>query len=648
VVIPGQGFDRTRLIAWALVAIASSLFALQLAMDERAQAKGQGKASLREIRRLAGLAPIVGYTRRSRQGDPSSSHDLTMALPQDLIRHLDEEGKPLVFVDGVNIAFSKRRPPNDEDPHAYYRTATKGPPKLVIQCGSFPCNEALAVLRTPAFETALLESRVLERPWALLGRLGLLSVFVVAAYCSVGRWRADLVPPALLGVAACGLWWRFDIAGTSSSIPLLSAELVSAGLPFIWTCAKVSGSKVRRSSQGETDSAPAASPYTRLHLGRGHALLVVMGLALLVFGALAAGVFHTYLSRPARNNDTWVHLLNARRFVTDGILPAQFLFHLSVSLLAGLSSDMGRLTAAAQMILTCAVLAKLVLSSTLARDLLSSTGVALRPGALVAVLTASFFVAPLPNWWKFPEIYLGQISPTIWHSPTTVFLIPFAVAVFWVFIRSTQLSPSSALAMSVLLPLSALAKPNFALAFLPALGLLFLAGRISLRMLGVCVGATPIVLAWQAWGYQHQDLGSATAPSVSVEPLAIWRLFSANPAASVLLSFAFPLAVVAWRGRMRLGRAVLTVWLVTVVALLEFAILGERGPLRTHANFLWGTVPATHLLFVVSICELLARVPATTTAERVHRSVCWTLLSLHVASGIIFYWRSLEGLGAWA
>ena len=90
-----------------------------------------------------------------------------------------------------------------------------------------------------------------------------------------------------------------------------------------------------------------------------------------------------------------------------------------------------------------------------------------------------------------------------------------------------------------------------------------------------------------------------------------------------------------------LVRPFLAAWLITLVAVLQFALLAEPEPRLGDANYYWGVVPAVYLLFLVSAVELLAR-PAGSRANRSWRAGCWLLLALHAASGIILLARPFQ------
>jgi hypothetical protein len=371
-----------------------------------------------------------------------------------------------------------------------------------------------------------------------------------------------------------------------------------------------------------------------------------------VLVALAARQFGPYLERG--DLDHGVHLRFVQALAAGARLLPHFGYHLLVALAAGLSTDLDELRRAAQAVLSLLVLAKLALSLGLARALLARAESRLAPAAALLLALALFFVAPLPNWWRPEDIYLGQLSPTVWHNPTVIAALPLAVASFWAFLLPVPRRARDECLAGVLLGLSVLAKPNFALAFLPAAGLLRLlgGGRLAQRLAGIAWLSVPAVLAL-GWQY-HQAVATGLAVPgegvLAVQPLEVWQGYSPHPLVSALVSLAFPLAVAAVVGRRaRLGRALAAAWLLALVAVAQFALLAEPGPRLDDGNYYWGVVPAVYLLFLVSACELLARGGEPAAAGggwrgsgRVARIACWAILALHVASGVWLYLQPFQ------
>jgi hypothetical protein len=361
------------------------------------------------------------------------------------------------------------------------------------------------------------------------------------------------------------------------------------------------------------------------------------GVAVLLF-VLASELFGRYLERS--DLDHGLHARFARQLVTEGRLLPHFAYHALLAAAAGFSTDLGQLLLAARFVLALLVLAKLALSLGLARSLTARAGAALAPATALALGVALFFVAPLPKWWRTESIYLGQLSPTVWHNPTVIALLPLAVAAFWTFVRAGD-GWRSSLGSGALLAASATAKPNFALAFLPAATLLRLAQvrPIGRALAGLACLAAPAlaVLGWQYRQALALGLEARGQGVVSLRPLEVWQMYSPLPLASALVSLAFPLAVAAFAARdVRQRGPLLAAWLTAALALAQFALLAEPEPRLGDANYYWAVVPAVYLLFLVSACELLAP-RRLSLARRAARAGCWALFAAHVASGVFLY-----------
>lgn len=266
--------------------------------------------------------------------------------------------------------------------------------------------------------------------------------------------------------------------------------------------------------------------------------------------------------------------------------------------------------------------------------------------ALVMLSLGLGVVMTLPNWWKFPSVYLGQLSPNVWHNPTTIFAIPFVLLVFLLGQRVLE-APSllHMLALGLALALSILAKPNYALAYIPclALSLLLLFCRRQYTsmsrpgfLLRLALALVPgmLLLAWQflcTFG-KH----SVEESSVIFAPLVVWSLYSPHILASIALSIAFPLFTTACYFRSFLkDRALILAWTTFAVATLQFVFLAEKGPRFAHANFAWGGILANHVLFVACAAFLLRQ------PQGRKRHFAFGVLALHIASGLFCLARCL-------
>jgi hypothetical protein len=334
---------------------------------------------------------------------------------------------------------------------------------------------------------------------------------------------------------------------------------------------------------------------------------------------------------PGGKNDFMQHAAFARSLCQGAGMPPHFLFELVV---CGIAAPLGggrafELVAVA--VAAMAVVAKVVLTY---RRIREAGGV----GTAFLAALGLLFAMPIFNWWKFPKVYLGQISPNVWHNPTAIAVLPLAMLLFSAASKMTIMDRPRRLAgAGALTLLTGLTKPNYLLALLPCwLALLvdraacsFRSGHTGWRRPAIVVAAVMApaagLLAWQAWRLE------AGGGGVEIAPLAVWRLYSPNIPASILLSLAFPLAVLVLHWKIARRQAPLALaWLVLFVAVLQMALLAERGLRWPHANFFWGSYAANYLLFLES-AVLLAAAPRSTRT-----TLAWGLLAAHAAAGIVY------------
>lgn len=268
----------------------------------------------------------------------------------------------------------------------------------------------------------------------------------------------------------------------------------------------------------------------------------------------------------------------------------------------------------------------------------------------VPLAVAAVVVVPL-NLTLGKHLYLGKFSEAIWHNSTTMLLMPISLVLVVLVERYLRAGPAPwwlHLAVPALFVLDVAAKPNFALALLPALAgygvvQLVLAARTGRRdvlalLSRLVVVALPpmVVLGWQYLSVFRSERQGMSA-SIGVEPLAVWRAYQPDLeiGLAVLESFAFPLVVtvVLW-STVRRSRLLWICWAVVGVAVAQFAILAEytaNGGLLTHGNWGWAGMVAAYCLFTVCLGLWLGRAPQVARWRNV---VIGVVLAGHVAWGI--------------
>ena len=261
---------------------------------------------------------------------------------------------------------------------------------------------------------------------------------------------------------------------------------------------------------------------------------VALGLMLIGGPLIYMGLFHVIRS------DHDLHLGLLQRAIETGNWPVHFLFPRLVYALSGFSHDYAQLGRAALVLLTACLVAKGCLTyAILVRNARQWPTVCdstvprwSRETLLFLVTTALMLAAPIVRPWRINRIYLGQISPNLWHNPTSLVCWPLAILLFFAanrFLSTRSLRTLAAIAGLALL--SVLAKPNYFLAFAPVFGLLSLR-RLGLSRLWMLSQAAMVpavaVLYWQLTASFNGPGAMRPDRAIVWMPLAGWHFHSSS------------------------------------------------------------------------------------------------------------------------
>jgi len=372
--------------------------------------------------------------------------------------------------------------------------------------------------------------------------------------------------------------------------------------------------------------------------------------ALVFFATLSLIAFNPYLIGDQRG-DHFTYIRFAQDALTTHRYPPHFLYALILNILTLFSGHLKSLCFVAVLLLTTAVLFKVALSKLLIKNLTINHNQDIPTTNSILILTALFFVSPIVNWWQFPLILRGQFSPNIWHSPSAILLIPISLAIVTFLFRDDK--TKTLIITSILLTISVFVKPNFVMAFCPAIIIFSILKKYPWKQIALLISPSLICLAWQYLqtftpGGQH--VAEHFRSSIQFAPFKVWFTFTKIPIGSLIVSFAFPVAFTSFfLSKVKNKDFFFFSWLLVGVSLLEFFLFAETGSKTVHGNFFWGTIPSLYILFLVSIVELwMIKREYYPNHEDKQFKICKILLLLHILSGILFFFRSAMGLDFYA
>lgn len=367
-------------------------------------------------------------------------------------------------------------------------------------------------------------------------------------------------------------------------------------------------------------------------------LVLSISLAL-VIGVLSVIAFYSQIFGP-HHTDIHDQLLSVQEMSHRWQWNLYSLFYLLTYLLSFGTGNFFAISCAAMALLTLSVMAKGLLSYLVLKN---ASG---RKLTAACATIALVLIMPLPNWWKPEQIFLDKIAPNLWFNATFILTMPFAILLFFSAISWLRtLSLRSWLCVLICCLMSVLTKPNYVLAFIPALGVAVLI-RIAVlqkrevaRALLYFAGLTLVAVFVLGLQYADSYLRSEPTSPFIIAPFAVWKIYSPNIPASLLLSIAFPLSVgILYFDKIKANLTALLAWGVWVVAMLQYILLAETGEYFRDGNWGWGSNIAMYIVFLISMMVVLSE-PRSPRFYLV--AVVW---ALHLATGIYYFVNVPRGM----
>lgn len=374
----------------------------------------------------------------------------------------------------------------------------------------------------------------------------------------------------------------------------------------------------------------------------------ITGGASAVLVLFTIGFFEPLFARMAHEEDYPVHLQMADVLLRTGVRQVpHFLYHeliLAVHrLLPGTS-----LETSALFVTTAAQVASALIIYFLIRSQIDREAPILEAAIVPLLLTIAVLVSGpvlLTSTVGVPVYLIGYFPPNAYHSPTTVLAKPFALALFAFTVQAFSPRARGRLLLVVgaasAVMLSALAKPSYLIALLPAVAVYsWVEWRRDRRLPWAVLIGGLLLPALLVLGQQfYFTYGSADIRAgVVLAPLrVIGYLDTKNPlvlSLKLLASVTFPLVVTAvlWP-RTRTSVELTLSWLVLAFGAFYAYALAESGPRMYHGNFIWSGQLAVFMLFVAA-SMIWAREILTRRMEVWMTLVCALALGLHVVGGL--------------
>lgn len=253
------------------------------------------------------------------------------------------------------------------------------------------------------------------------------------------------------------------------------------------------------------------------------------------------------------------------------------------------------------------------------------------------------------------DIYLGQLSPNVWHNSTTILSMPFSLLALIFGVRYLQSSTRVTLiALSGSMLVSTLFKPNFMLALVPTLFLvaafMALADHENTQrwrsVVAITLALVPsiVILAAQYALAFTGDSAAVVGSTTGVSPLTQWRDFTDSIPISIIRSLLLPglLTLLLLRSR-SIDLMIVTSWVVLFISVAQFSTFSqfdEHGVEVLHGNRGWAIIPSMFALFLSTIVRYARTNLADSTVREAFKTrevrMVTVVALVHLISGLAY------------
>lgn len=347
-----------------------------------------------------------------------------------------------------------------------------------------------------------------------------------------------------------------------------------------------------------------------------------IGVLILSFFLLFLLVF--YLSR----SDIRIHVLHVKKInLGEADYPPTILFYMLINLLSLFSKSIGILKLVTVFVLSLSVTAKYIISKHIIKEFLAGRKIESKNiGKYITMAAfALLFLFAIPDYYNvfvLEQYYLGRVVPNVWHNSTLIFLMPFALALFWqqYKVLNGLVSPTNKylFGVSILIIINLLIKPSFFFVFAPVT-LLFLWHKYGFsssflrNIFPVVIGiivllAQYIIIYYFQYGYLSEE-DSHIALS---NPFKLWAEFI--PAwyipLALIISYLLPILYYTSYIRKYNDLELLDKYTIamSLLGLLVSIFVVEEGPRFLHANFFWQNIVCSYLITMIVTMYILVRI----------------------------------------
>lgn len=333
-----------------------------------------------------------------------------------------------------------------------------------------------------------------------------------------------------------------------------------------------------------------------------------------------------------------------------------FLYYLTVYTFAFFAKTTSALLVVSVYVLAAATFAKYLLAKKIILSRIVNSTIITRVVSIACLFLLLCFSLPTILYYSHNFYYLLSYPSNVWHNSTTIFVMPFALLLYWLSVQQFTDHKNSRLPyITILVILNVLIKPSFLFVYLIIFPFLLLKryklGKYFwLNILPLAIAALLIAIEYY---YIFVLNESGSSGKVVISYFHFINTWAANGdmlyicailLSTLVSSFLFPMVVlVKNQSLLKEYNVQFAVWGV-FLALIIANIFAETGARASDGNFLWQSFICTFILFFICLFHLVRMWSADSRGWKAYLFEI-TAFTLHVLAGLFYFvkiWSTLS------
>lgn len=264
------------------------------------------------------------------------------------------------------------------------------------------------------------------------------------------------------------------------------------------------------------------------------------------------------------------------------------------------------------------------------------------------------FVIAIYIPFVFQNWVAGIQEPTEWHNSTYICMKPLGELAILLYFNIEKdylkkIDIGKYILFCIVLIIANSVKPNFIAVFAPTMLVFLIIDFIKnikdiKAIRNIIIFGCAVLISLPVLLYQQNVLYADNSNStIQLGFMTVLKCYNERPIFSLLQSAAFPIFILITNLKTIMKeRKYCFVFVLNIVALSQYIFLEETGKRAIHGNFAWGYSFSLMIAFITSVA-LISNSKKLENRTKAYYIIGYTLLALHVLSGLIYFGRLLLG-----